>query len=406
MRYAPIARLSAAALAMSHVPARADEVVLDLAAALARATTAAPATIAARGHTAEAQAARVGAQVRAANPALALGVGPRFAGDATVDLHLELAQPVGTGAPRRARLAVADAAIAHAAAEAREVERAARRATARAFVDALYAERLVATLADAVALAEHAAAVAARRRAAGDATDLDVDRARIAVGRARAAGHAAEAERARTLGELAGLIGLAADDTLRVTGALDVDPPLALAPLAAAADDRPELRRLDAEAALARAEARLAHADARPAVELSVAYDREADEQRVLGGVRVTWPLWDRGQGPAAIAGARATRVAAERAAAARAARREVADAFAVYQRARAAVAGFEADVLPALDDSEALVTRGVDAGTLTIADYLVARQELLDGRRAYLEHLRDRAQARVAALLAAEVTP
>ena len=34
------------------------------------------------------------------------------------------------------------------------------------------------------------------------------------------------------------------------------------------------------------------------------------------------------------------------------------------------------------------------------------ARQELLDGRRAYLEHLRDRAQARVAALLAAEVTP
>ena len=62
--------------------------------------------------------------------------------------------------------------------------------------------------------------------------------------------------------------------------------------------------------------------------------------------------------------------------------------------------------MLPALDDSEALVTRGVDAGTLTIADYLVARQELLDGRRAYLEHLRDRAQARVAALLAAEVTP
>ena len=78
MRYAPIARLSAAALAMSHVPARADEVVLDLAAALARATTAAPATIAARGHTAEAQAARVGAQVRAANPALALGVGPQI----------------------------------------------------------------------------------------------------------------------------------------------------------------------------------------------------------------------------------------------------------------------------------------------------------------------------------------
>ncbi|MBK9037412.1 MAG: TolC family protein [Myxococcales bacterium] len=391
---------------LSTAPARGDEVVVDLAAALARAATDGPTMIAARGHTVEAEATRVGARVRAANPALAIAVGPRFADAATVDLHLELAQPISSGAPRRARLALAAAAIAHAAAEADEVARAAQRATARAFVDALYAERLVATLADAAALAERAATVAARRRAAGDATDLDVDRAQIAVGRARAAGRAAEVERARTLGELAGLIGLSAADALTVIGALEVDPPLALAALEAAVDARPELRRLDAEAALAHAEARLAHADARPGVELSLAYDREADEQRVLGGVRITWPLWDRGQGPAAIAAARATRVAAERAAAARAARREVADAFAVYQRARAAVAGFEADVLPALDDGEALLTRGVETGTLTITDSLAARQELLDGRRAYLEHLRDRAQARVAALLTAGVTP
>ena len=63
---------------------------------------------------------------------------------------------------------------------------------------------------------------------------------------------------------------------------------------------------------------------------------------------------------------------------------------------ARQAVDTFARDVAPLLDDSERLLERRIDAGQLTVSDYLVARQELLAARREYLE--RQLALARVAA--------
>jgi len=108
--------------------------------------------------------------------------------------------------------------------------------------------------------------------------------------------------------------------------------------------------------------------------------------------------VWERGQGPAAAARARAARAAEQHRALVRTASREVQDAAAAYASARQAVAIFEADVLPVLDDTERLLARTVDAGQLAVADYLVARRELLDGRREYLDRRLAAAKAEVAA--------
>jgi outer membrane protein, heavy metal efflux system len=275
---------------------------------------------------------------------------------------------------------------------------------ALAFVDALHAQRLVEQATHAAELAQRAADVANRRRAAGDITDLDVGLATAAAGRARSAVSAAEAELAEAVGRLAPLVGVGVEDTIVLRGELRPQSGLTLADLEPA--QRADVLALEAERALADAEKRLARADGKPDLGLWIGYQREEDANIVLGGIRFTLPLWERGQGGVAQARARSSRVAAEIAVTRRAASRQVRDAFAAYEHARAAVEIFEADVLPALDDTEQLLTRSVDAGTIAVSDYLLARQELLDGRRDYLELSRALARARVTAQLTAGVMP
>jgi cobalt-zinc-cadmium efflux system outer membrane protein len=405
MRRVATARLIAAAFIFHAAPAAAEEVVLDLEAALARASDGAPAAVAARGRVGEAEATRVGANLRFTdNPEIELEAGPRFGGDVTPDISIQVGQTFALGGRRGARRALADAQVAHAEASAAATGLEVRLAVALAIFDALHAQRVVAVTEAGEDLATRAAEVATRRRSAGDITDLDAGLARAAAGRARAAVSAAEADLAEAIGRLAALLALAPDDTLVLQGELRPTEPLTLAALGAT--DRADLQALHAEADVADAEAALARANGRPELGLWIAYQREEDANIVVGGIRLAWPLWDRGQGGVAEARARSSRVDAEYTVGRRVASRQVRDAFAVYEHARAAVEVFEADVLPVLDDSEDLIGKSVDAGTIAISDYLLARQELLDGRKDYLDLLLALAQARVTAQLTAGVSP
>jgi len=65
-----------------------------------------------------------------------------------------------------------------------------------------------------------------------------------------------------------------------------------------------------------------------------------------------------------------------------------VTDALAAYALARDALDIFERDVVPVLDDSEQLLQKTMNAGQMAVSDYLVARQEILGGRREHLERL------------------
>src|SRR5262249_38804364 len=153
---------------------------------------------------------------------------------------------------------------------------------------------------------------------------------------------------------------------------------------------------------IARAEGRLAVAEKAPAIGVWVGYSREEGADILLGGLRFDLPVWQRARGERHVASARTKTAEIELAATQTRVRRELVDAFEEYSRAREAVAIFEADVLPALDDADALLAKSLDAGQVSIADYLVARKELLDGRREYLDRLASHAKARIAAIYAA----
>jgi outer membrane protein, heavy metal efflux system len=389
----PFARLTLAALVLHSTPALAGEVVLDLEAALARASES-PAAIAARGRAAAADGLRRGAGALS-NPDVEVEAGPRFAGDTTVDVAVRVGQGLDLGRGARADAAAADASLARAEADATLAET--RRAVADAFYGALHAERVVALERHGEELARAAASAAERRRRAGDITDLDVGLGRAALGRARAAVLAADGERIAALGELAVLLGLGADDRIVLRGELT-------APAGGRGDvaARPDVRAAAAEEASARAELRVARRQGRPDLGLWLGYQREEDATIALAGLRVTLPVWQRGQGATAAARARLTSAATLAQSSRRTASRQAADAAAAAASAVAAVAAFEAEVLPALDESERLLARTADTGVIAVTDYLVVRRELLDGRREYLDRQLAAARAEVAARFAA----
>jgi outer membrane protein TolC len=120
----------------------------------------------------------------------------------------------------------------------------------------------------------------------------------------------------------------------------------------------------------------------------------------------MTLPIWNRARGDQAAARAREHRATELRDAAARIADRQIADAFAAYTAARQAAEVYEREVVPLLDESERLLEQTVDAGQIAIGDYLVARQELLGGRRAHLDRLLALAKAAATARHAAGVSP
>ncbi len=400
------ARLTCAALLLlCSQPAHAGPLTIDLPTALARARQRAPQAIEAMGRIAEARAAGAGARVVfTENPVVQIGAGPRFGDAHAIQAEAQIAQPLQFGL-RGPRIRVADAGVRHAeattAAELRELSL----EVSNAFSEARHADLVIEISARARDVAERALEVAERRRRAGDITDLDVDLAKIALGRARSAHAAAQAERAEALGQLAALIGASPDDTIVLAGDL-APPPLTLDTLRGATAQRADVRALETEAAVARAEADLARAEARPDLGLWFGYERDVNDTILIGGVTLGLPVWNRGQGDRAAAGAKERRAELQRAAVLSATARHVLDAYEAYVRARESVELFERDVLPSLVDAEKLLDRGVETGQIPIVEFLAVRNELLANRREHLQRQLALARAAAKARYVAGVTP
>ncbi|MEO8554969.1 MAG: TolC family protein, partial [Kofleriaceae bacterium] len=229
----------------------------------------------------------------------------------------------------------------------------------------------------------------------------DANLAHVALVRAKAAVRSAPSARAIAIGRLAALVGAAAGDVVTVRGDL-----AAPAPDVARIAERADVRVLGAERDVARAELARAVANGRPELGLWAAYQREDTATVVLGGVRMSLPVWNRNQGEKAAARAKERRAGETRDATLRVASRQLADALAAFTDAKLAVETFERDALPILDDSDGLLEKSVDAGQIAVSAYLVARQELLDGRREHLDRLLGLARAAVEVRFAAGVTP
>ncbi len=324
MSHVPIARFAVAALWLSSIPVFADPLEIDLPTALDRARRVAPAALAARGEVAVAQGAVVTAELPFLdNPEVEIGAGPRLTTARPIDAEVRLEQDLELGR-RSPRRRLARAGVVQVQAELDAALRELDLEVSFAFYDAVFAERSVGLAQHAEEFAQAAAGVADRRRTAGEITDLDANLARSALGRARAASRAAQSERATAVGRLGALIGAA---PVHVRAGRGERGPAAAraAPACRAPGARgPDARVREAERATAAAQHDQANASALPQVSAWASYQREDTETIVLGGLRLSLPVWNRAQGDRASAAAKERRAIARRDATVRAAERDL----------------------------------------------------------------------------------
>ena len=369
---------------------------LTLADVLTRAREQAPQIAIARLALEETRGGLLGASLRfQANPEIDVGVGNRQAtGSRFTDLELGLGQNFEPGSRRSARIAGANAAIVQSSAEVDEITRVVLRSAAAAYYRAVHANQRIRVLNATQDLAAGVRSVADRRFKAGDIAVLDVNIARASLARVRAEREAAEAVKAKALGDLKQLLRLEEDIT--VEGELVRSPDTDLNTLLQAASQRPELRALEAGIQEAEADMRLGDTYSKPDYGLGVRYSREEGDQIVLGGLTVTLPVFSKGQQLRAVGVARATRLRAELDASRARVRMEVRSAFETYSRRLAAVRLLETEAIPGLDDNETLTTRSFEVGQLGLPELLLIRREILDTRSQYLDALLEAALARV----------
>lgn len=351
---------------------------------------------AARSEIDAARARQIGASLPVAgNPELTTTAGPRLAdnGDST-DWGVALSQRLEIGGQRAARIEAADADLRGA-----EALVAARRSSLiadvrEAFAHIVAAEALERLAGDALVLAKEALAAAEQRYAAGDASLMEVNSARMEMGRASRETLAAAERRRGGLAALRLLIATPVDEAIDVVGDL----------LPTSLCERPERelveearrRRGDlsaARAALDRAQAeqRLAEREAIATPSFGLAYNREVDDHIVQATVSVPLPIFDRNQAARGVSAARLTRARLELELLERGLSQQVQLALARCRAAALAAGSYDREVLEAARQNLDLAREGYRAGKIDFLQLLVIRREALDARRGAIESREER---------------
>jgi len=363
---------------------------LTLAAALAAAEAKSPELRAAAAAVEEARGRLVAARTYPHNPALEVEAADRSGAEgSTTDRGIALSQELELAGQRGKRADAARAGLA--AAEARYARRRLEVSAAveRAFAETVRARELLAVAGADVELTRSLLSFEERRLEAGAGTQIDVNLARAAAGRAVRQLQEATAAWNEARARLAEATGLDPVAPPRAAGGLPVRAP-GLPPLAEltrrALEERADLAALRRDREEAEHRVVLERSLAVPNLELGAFASREEGDE--LTGLRagIGIPLFDRNQGGIAEAEAAVGRVAAEVAAAELAAGREVAAAYAHYRAAAEALAALEGLVVETLSESLDLLRRAVEAGKLSATDVLLLRRELVEGQREQIE--------------------
>jgi cobalt-zinc-cadmium efflux system outer membrane protein len=369
---------------------------LTLEGALSRARERTPSVLSARARVEEARARLAGASLLfRENPELEAAAGGRgSAADDSEKVEVGILQNLDIGGRRSARIGMARAELVASAAEAENALRQALRSVAAAFFRALHAQERLNLAERAEAIATEILEIARRRHQAGDVSLLDVNLAQAALSRARADEYAARSSEAAAFGELRALLAFPPEQEVKLVGELRMSRRYDLGDLLARATDRPDIRALRSELEAATAELRLGRALAWPEFGIGGRYEREEGNDRLLGTVRLTLPLFDRGQAVRAEARARARRLELELEAALRDVRREIRTAFEVYTQEAAAVDELGQNAVRLLEENESLSRESYEAGQISLAELLLVRREILETRTDYLSRLQDAAIA------------
>ena len=372
------------------------EVTYEQALALAREQG--PALALARAESVAAEHQVDAARVWRTNPQIRAAAGPRFGADQTqVDVQVRAQQWLELGGQRGHRVEAARAELEASEAREEDAQRRLLRAVSLAFVDALYWRERASIAADNLSLATAAAEVARRRHELGDAGGLEASSAALAVAHAQLELDQARAALGQAEGELAALLGVEASTPVVAAGdlrslALEGEPSEGEPEL----DARPDLRALEAEAREQRSRRALAEAERAPDLLVGVGYALEESEHVALGIAGLTLPVFNRGQGEAALAEAREASLEVELEVARTTAGVAIRTADSLVEQASAAALAFERDGLASLERTEEIVTVSYEKGAVAYDEVLVVRLALVAAKLDYADLLRVAANARV----------
>jgi len=379
---------------------------LTLEQALSLARERAPAVLFARARIEEARG-RLSAASAIRNPEVEAAAGGAISGEPrSAKVDAGFLQDVELGGRRSSRIDVARAEMTSSIAEADDVLRRAQREVAAAFFRGLQAQERLALLAGAERIAEDTLEAARRRHESGDVALLDVNVARAAAARARSDVHGARSQLAASLAELRVLLGFSSEEQVRLDGKISTPRRFDLEDLLEKAVERPDVRALQSELDAANAGLRLGQALSWPELGLGAVYQREEGQDFLLGAVRLSLPVFDRGEGVRAEARARAGRLTQELDARRRAVRIEVRAAFEIYDQQRAAVEELERDALGVVEENETLSKESYDVGQISLIELLLVRRQMLEIRSDHLSRLLDAAIASADLEASAGVSP
>ena len=379
---------------------------LTLEQALSLARDRAPSVLFARARIEEARG-RLSAASAIRNPEVEAAAGGAISGEPrSAKVDAGFLQDVELGGRRSSRIDVARAEMTSSIAEADDVLRRAQREVAAAFFRGLQAQERLALLAGAERIAEDTLEAARRRHESGDVALLDVNVARAAAARARSDVHGARSHLAASLAELRVLLGFSSEEQVRLDGKISTPRRFDLEDLLEKAVERPDVRALQSELDAANAGLRLGQALSWPELGLGAVYQREEGQDFLLGAVRLSLPVFDRGEGVRAEARARAGRLTQELDARRRAVRIEVRAAFEIYDQQRAAVEELERDALGVVEENETLSKESYDVGQISLIELLLVRRQMLEIRSDHLSRLLDAAIASADLEASAGVSP
>lgn len=245
----------------------------------------------------------------------------------------------------------------------------------------------------------------------GEAAALEQSLIQVEVGRLASDRTLSDSQVSRAVFALKPLIGVPADDQLRLKGDLRVSaniPPLSEA-VKTALQVRPDLRAARLEETLGDAEIRAARAEAVPNLIASGRYSYAAsgfpqsgisssgtvssirDRDNVLSaGISINLPVRNKNQGNIQAAEARREAARRRREFLEQTIEQEIRSAYSRYEAATNALSIFDGDVLNRADDNLRIIRAAYGAGELRLFDVLTEQRRFVDTQRAYTDVLKE----------------
>lgn len=327
------------------------------------------------------------------NPELELGAAQREArdGSTSTDIDIRLSQEFWIAGQGGLRERAAQSRLAGGRAQLDFLGSATRARVRAVFLQALVAERAVATAQEIVRVNEKLGNYAKRRLEAGKANRLEANTARIGVGRAQAL--LAQARNRQTQARLALSELLAVDPQRSITlqGRLSPAPlklPSQTELLRRAITRRGDLAAAAEEVSASQEDLKLARRQIVPNLKVFGSYGREEGSDITGGGVALELPLLHRFGGERKQAAAELDAALLQRDTLQLVVRSQVLSALAAYESSSAQVTALNDEVVTAASQNFELTQKAYEAGELGSPALTAAQDTLINTRNDYLNAL------------------